>query len=172
MVALSLNRDLFLFKWPLYRAFSHIMIVDIWSQQAIKQSLVLFMYLQKKTKFYITHFLKFKILNNQNYRQSLILMRANMEDQTWLVFNAAQILLFLFKSQKTIARYGCWPFNRQLLHFFRKEPQHNKHTSIRRVSQQDHCLMSQTLLLQSPLPPADLGRQSKQSFCTTIKADD
>lgn len=70
------------------------MIVDILSQQAIKQSLVLFMYLQKKTKFYITHFLKFKILNNQNYRQSLILMRANMEDQTWLVFNAAQILLF------------------------------------------------------------------------------
>lgn len=48
----------------------------------------------------------------------------------------------------------------------------NKHISIRSVSHQGHCLMSQTLGHQSPLPPADLGGQSKQSFCTTIKADD
>lgn len=46
------------------------------------------------------------------------------------------------------------------------------HISTRNVSHQGHCLMSQTLWHQSPLPPADLGRQSKQSFCATIEADD
>lgn len=54
-----------------------------------------------------------------------------MEDQGQLFLPPAQVLLFLFKSQKTIARYGCWLFNRQLLLFFRKEPQqHNKQTHL------------------------------------------